>query len=163
MSDEINIFEEVDFDEGSDNPFGLEPGTHEVTISEVKIERSSNGNLGLWLTFSDDNGKTIRKWTTMPEADQDDITRKRNTSFLRLLFRNLELPEEKWKKLQPDDFIGMDCVIIVKPQKNNPEYNQVSKITRGGSATGEGGMDDLTGFSMEKAAVGAPDDGGLKF
>jgi len=162
MSDEINIFDDVDFDEGSDNPFGLDVGTHEVTISDVKVERSSKGNLGLWLTFSDDSGKTIRKWTTMPEKDQDDVERKRNTSFLRLLFRNLEIDEAKWKKLQPDDFIGLDCVIIVKQQTNNPEYNQVSKITRGGNAgAGMDGMDEFVGASS--VAADAPDDGGYKF
>lgn len=126
----MSIFDDVDFDEGSDNPFGLEPGTYEVTISEASIERSKNANLGLWLTFSDENGKSIRKWTTMPEKDQEDDVRKRNTSFLRLLLRNLDIPEDRWAVLTPDDFIGIDCVVVVTPQSNNPEYNQVKKISR---------------------------------
>jgi hypothetical protein len=143
-----NIFAGIDFDEGSDNPFGIEPGTHEVVISAVSIERSEKGNLGLWITFSDESGKTIRKWTTMPEKSQDDVARKRNTSFLRMLLNQLELPEEKWKKLLPNDMIGMECVIIVKPQTNNPEYTQVSKITRDrkhGSDMGIGEFDSPTG------------------
>lgn len=125
-----NIFSDIDWDEGSDNPFGLDPGTYEVTISNAVIERSANGNLGLWLTFSNDGGKSIRKWATLPEKSQDPETRKRNTSFLRLLMKNLELPQERWANLEPADFEGMDCVITVAPQKNNPEYNQVTKITR---------------------------------
>jgi hypothetical protein len=125
-----NIFSGIDFEEGSDNPWGLESGTHKVSISNTEITRSEKGNLGLWLTFSDDEGKTIRKWTTMPEPEQDIVVRKRNTSFLRVLLNNLEIPRDRWEKLEPDDFIDLQCVIIVKPQANNSDYYQVSKITR---------------------------------
>lgn len=160
---EENIFSGIDFDEGTDNPWGLDAGTHEVELSNAEVERSGKGNLGLWITFSDDEGKTIRKWTTMPEKEQDDATRKRNTSFLRVLLNNLEIPRNKWENLEPDDFIGIKCVIIVKPQRDNPDYMQVSKITRvGGSSPNEnfGGLDEFKG-GVTKETV--PADGGLAF
>lgn len=159
MSDNASIFSDIDFDQGSDNPFGLDPGTYEVTISEASLERSQNQNLGLWLTFSADNGKSIRKWTTMPEAGQDPATYSRNTSFLRLLFRNLEIPEDQWDKLQPEDFYGIDCVIVVAPQKKNPEYNQVTKIARAkGTAT-----QSAAPLDFGKTADAVPADGGFTF
>jgi hypothetical protein len=165
----MSIFGDINFNEGTDNPFGLEPGTHKVSISEATIERSAKENLGLWLTFSDDNGKTIRKWTTMPEPDQDEATRKRNTSFLRLLLKNLEIPEDRWGELTPEDFIGIDCVIVVTVQSNNPEYNQVKKISRthaGGqfrtNSPTEYGSDGLGEF-MQKGGDDIPPGGGLGF
>jgi len=136
MTDTDNIFGAINFDEGDDNPWGLPTGTHEVSISNAEIDRSGNGNLGLWLTFTNDEGKSIRKWTTMPEPEQDDVTRKRNTSFLRVLLNNLKIPKDKWTKLEPDDFVDLQCVITVKPQANNPDYMQVGKITRVEDSTG---------------------------
>lgn len=132
----MSLFSDVNFDEGSDNPFGLEAGTHEVSISKVEMERSQNGNLGLWLTFTNDDKKSIRKWITMPEKDQEVDVRKRNTSFLRLTLRQLEIPESKWDKLEDTDFLGLECVIVVAPQKDNPDYYQIKKIARSkGSGT----------------------------
>jgi hypothetical protein len=141
----VSIFDDVNFDEGTDNPFGLDVGTHDVSISEASIERSSKGNLGLWLTFSDSNKKSIRKWTTMPEPDQEEDVRVRNTSFLRLLLKSLEIPEDRWGKLTPDDFIGIDCVIVVTQQSNNSEYNQVKKIARS-HANSRYGTDSSTAY-----------------
>lgn len=154
----MSLFSDINWDEGSDNPFGLDPGTYETTISEASIERSANGNLGLWLTFSDDNGKTIRKWTTMPEEGQDPKEYSRNTSFLRLLLRNLEIPESRWSSLTPDDFVTLDAVVIVAPQKKNPEYNQITKITR---AKGTSSHKPTVDLDFTKTEV--PDDGGYKF
>lgn len=132
-----NIFAGVNWAEGTDNPFGLEPGAYEVTISETEVTRSEKGNLGLWVQFSTDAekeeagvSKSIRKWVSLPEKSQTAQIRSRNTSFLRLLMRNLEIPEENWDTLDPADLVGIDCVIIVRPQKNNPDYMQVSKISR---------------------------------
>jgi len=166
----VSIFDEVNFDEGTDNPFGLDPGTYDVSISEASIERSSKGNLGLWLTFSDSRGKNIRKWTTMPEKDQDDETRQRNTSFLRLLLRSLEIPEERWGELTPEDFIGIDCVVVVTPQSNNSEYNQVKKVARSkansrystDSSTVYGSDEGLSEF-MKKGGDDVKPVGGLGF
>jgi hypothetical protein len=143
-----NIFSNVNFDEGSDNPWGFDPGTYEVTVSDVSSERSKNQNLGLWVTFSGDEGKSIRRWVSMPEPSQDDVTRKRNTSYLRAFLNQLEIPKERWTKLEPDDFIGIDCTIIVRAQADNPEYMKVSKITRdhkGGSDMGIREFDSPTG------------------
>lgn len=165
----MSIFDEVNFDEGTDNPFGLDVGTHEVTISEASIERSSKGNLGLWLTFSDENKKSIRKWTTMPEKDQETDVRQRNTSFLRLLLRSLEIPEDRWGELTPEDFIGIDCVITVTQQSNNADYNQVKKISRSranssystdsSTVYGDPGLSDF----MKKGGDDVPAGGGLGF
>jgi hypothetical protein len=153
MSDTDNIFGGIDFDEGDDNPWGLPTGTHEVSISNAEIDRSGNGNLGLWLTFTNDEGKSIRKWTTMPEKEQDDVTRKRNTSFLRVLLNNLKIPREKWEKLEPDDFIDLQCVITVKPQQNNPDYMQVGKITRQEGPSG-GSLNGLDAFAKQPSSSG---------
>lgn len=157
MTDNASIFQGINWDEGSDNPFGLEPGIYETTISEAKIERSEKGNLGLWLTFTDDNKKSIRKWTTMPEPDQDKETYARNTSFLRMLLRSLEIPEGKWGDLEPADFETLDCTIVVNPQKKNPEYNQISKITR----TALNKQSSVAFSNSGSTAV--PEDGGFKF
>ena len=123
-----SIFSDINFDEGSDNPFGLEKGTHEVVVSEAKIERSEKGNLGLWVTFSAEDGKSIRKWTTMPEPDQPDETRQRNVSFLRLFLRQLSIPESQWAQLNPEDLVGIEAVITVVPQKDS-DYFSVKKIS----------------------------------
>lgn len=145
MTDNDNIFSDINWDEGSDNPFSLEPGIHKTTISNATIERSVKGNLGLWLTFSDAEGKSIRKWATMPEASQSAEDYKRNTSFLRLLLRNLEIPESEWSSLEPDSFIGIDAVVTVSPQRNAPEFNQVGKIVRTHSKPDEDDGDDKVG------------------
>lgn len=170
MSDNNVEEEEVEYniggiawDEGSDNPFGLDPGVHRVTISEAKISRGKpkadnpRGNLGLWLTFTNEDGESMRKWTTLPEDDQDRITKKRNISFLRLLNRNLEIPEEAWGSLSPEMYEGLDCVITVSVQKKNPEYNQIDKIARDHGDTG--GSDEFA-FSAVKET---PTDGGFQF
>jgi ABC-type Fe3+ transport system substrate-binding protein len=158
----MSLFADVDWDQGSDNPFGLDPGTYEVTISDAEVERSEKGNLGLWLTFSAENGKSIRKWITMPEKNQDADTYSRNTSFLRLTLKQLEIPEGSWDDLAPEDFIGLDCVIIVSPQKKNPEYNQISKLSRAKGTPTQGTSSTGDGFgAFTKPEV--PSDGGFKF
>ena len=63
----------------------------------------------------------------MPEKDQDDDTRKRNTSFLRLLLKQLGVPESAWTSLNPDDLVGIEARIVVTPQKDS-DYFQVKKI-----------------------------------
>lgn len=166
---ETNIFASVDWDEGSDNPFGLDPGTYEVTISETEVTRSEKGNLGLWVQFSTDAeredagvSKSIKKWVSLPEKTQDVQTRKRNTSFLRLLMRNLEIPEERWEKLDPADLIGLDCVITVVPQKNDPQYMQVRKISRGRGTSIPTGVSGMAEFGKPQD-LDVPVDGGYKF
>lgn len=154
MTDNTGIFQGINWDEGSDSLF-LDPGTHETTISDASITRSEKGNLGLWLTFTDDKGMSIRKWTTMPEEDQDKDVYARNTTFLRILLNTLEVPKARWDSLEPSDFVGLDCVIVVSPQKKNPEYNQISKMTR------STGTAPVTKFTADHANV--PDDGGFKF
>lgn len=159
-----SLFSDVNFDEGSDNPFGLEAGTHEVEISKAELARSSSPakNLGLWLTFTNDKGKSIRKWITMPEKDQDDETRERNTSFLRLTLRQLEIPETRWDKLTNEDFIGLECVIVVVPQKDS-EYFQIKKISRkkGSGAPGVTYGKEWTPNDLPKHPVGAESDPGF--
>jgi len=153
----MSIFSDVNFDEGSDNPFGLESGDYDVVVSEAKIERSEKGNLGLWVTFSAENGKSIRKWTTMPESDQEEETRKRNTSFLRLLLKQLGVPQDRWNQLDPEDLVGIEARIIVVPQKDS-DYFQVKKITP--RITGDH-SDGLQEFMSKSDDV--PAGGGLGF
>lgn len=157
----MSIFSDINFDRGSDNPFGLEPGTYETVISEAFLERSQSKALGLWVTFSAEDGKSIRKWVTMPEEDQDQKTYDRNVSFLKLFFKNLEIPEEQWAKLNPDDLIGIECVITVTPQKKNPEYNQVNKITRKGKGMSPSTASDNMDIFRQPGNV--PSDGGFKY
>jgi hypothetical protein len=134
----MSLFSDVNFDEGSDNPFGLTEGTYAATISEANVSRSESGNLGLWLTFTADGKKSIRKWVTLPEKTQDEETRARNTSFLRMILKNLGIPRDVWETLEPDHFIGIECTIIVVPQPNS-EYFQVRKIMAKGSASNMSG------------------------
>lgn len=167
-------FGDVDWSKGSDNPFGIpcgpngKPALHAVSISSAWIEKSKNDNLGLYVEFSNDEGETIRKWCTLPvgqatadsygiEAD-DEKTYKRNTSFLRLLFRNLEIPEEDWTAVvkNPELLVGLDCVITVAPQKD-PQYNQVTRIVRAKAHTSEG----VVAFQGSNMSVAA--DGGESF
>lgn len=130
MSEDQGLFSDVDFAEGDDNMFGFPNGIHEVVISGCEKTRSEKGNLGLWLTFSNDHGKSIRRWISLPEKEQDPETRSRNTGFLKLALNQLEIPKERWSELTPDDFEGIECVITVQQQKKNPEYQQVSKMAR---------------------------------
>lgn len=159
-----SLFGGVNFDEGTDNPWGLDPGTHHVSISEVEKTTSRNDNLGLWLTFSNEDGQSIRKWITLPTEDMDPADRKRNTSYLRVVLNSLEIPQDRWTKLAREDFIGLDCVIVVARQKENPEYTQIKKISRdkGGRANaGSDNMDDFTAtrYSDEEIKAG----GGMPF
>jgi hypothetical protein len=96
----------------------------------------------------------------MPEKGQEPDVYARNTSFLRLFLRNLEIPEDQWEALDPDDMIGLDCVIVVRPQKNNPEYMQVTKITRQKGTPAQSSDGNLD-FSALGSSV--PDDGGASF
>jgi hypothetical protein len=145
----MSLFSDVDFSEGTDNPFGLTKGTHAVTISDAKVSRSEVGNLGLWLTFTGDGKKSIRKWITLPEKTQDAETRARNTSFLRMILKNLGIPEfdaegkNIWKALESSHFIGIECTIIVVPQPNS-EYFQVKKIMAKGTVPNTNGPTDWT-------------------
>jgi hypothetical protein len=162
MTDNASIFSDINWDEGSDNPFGLGPGTYETTISEATIERSEKGNLGLWLTFSSEDGKSIRKWITMPESGQSQSDYSRNTSFLRMSLRSLEIPEAKWPILEPNDFIGLDCIITVAPQKKNPEYNQITKLVRAGVSLPTGSSNGASSY-VKPDHTTVPADGGYSF
>lgn len=139
-----DIFAKINFDEGTDNPWQLTDGVHDVTISNAQITYSKSGNLGMWLTFQNDKGQQIRRWTAFPEDGQDPNTRSKNISYMRMLFRQLEIPENKWNKLEPNDFIGIECIIIVKPQSMKPgqteQYYQVVKITRKKAPAPGGGL-----------------------
>lgn len=149
---------EVEWDEGSDNPFGLDPGIYEGTIAEVELVRGKakegkpRGQLGLWLTCQDsDSENTIRRWVSLPEKDvQTRAEYKRNISYLRVINNDLEIPQSRWNKLSIDDYQGLPIVFEVTKQKKNPEYNQVSKMS-----LKKEGVGDMPAF--DKSAGGSSD------
>ena len=120
-----------------DDPFGLPPGTHAVTITKVEIkDNKDKTKKGLFITFSsqEDPTKNISNWNTLPNGNDpaawgpDDH---RALSFLKRTFKQLEIPESRMDSVTPDDLIGMDCVITVTEGSNG--FMNVRKIARQGS------------------------------
>lgn len=131
MSDSADIFTDLNWDDVSDNPFGLDPGVHETTISEAKIDKSSKGNLGLWVTFTSDNKRSIRKWLSMPETGQDSETFDRNLSYLKFfLSKQLQIPKSELNNVMnnPSELIGTEVTLTVAPQNGSDEYMAIKKI-----------------------------------
>ncbi len=118
----------VDIAGADDDPFGLPDGDHKVVISDVVVKESSKGTTGLQITFSDPaTGKSVSMWNTIPV--KDDPNAERNASYLKMTLRNLGVPEDRMNSVRKEDLVGQDALIRVRPQKNNPDYKQISVLS----------------------------------
>lgn len=132
----MGLFDGLDVASAADNPFEVDPGTYHCVVTGVEAKPTQNGDkvgLNLEYTINDDdspmNGRKITEWKHIPQpADPSNPTSKEAmaASFLKQRLGNLGVPESRMNDVEPDDLIGIECIVSVK---KNGEYTNVTKVT----------------------------------
>lgn len=144
----MGLFDGLDVASAADNPFEVEPGTYHCVVTGAEARPTQNGDkvgLNLEYTIQDEdspmNGRKIMEWKHIPQPDDpSNPTAKEATamSFLKQRLSNLGIPETRMNDVEPDDLIGIECVVTVK---KNGEYTNVTKVTLDEGSSGEFSFD----------------------
>lgn len=136
----MSLFGDLDVAAAADDPFSIENGTYEATVSKVEVKDSANGEKrGLFITYTvtdEDSpmlGRSVSEWKTIPKVNNPaNITSEeaRDLSFLKMRLSSLGVPESAMNSVQEDDLIGIDVIITVK---RNNEYTNVTRVSPVGS------------------------------
>lgn len=121
MDDEV----EVDFSAATSGEFEpLPPGDYEVTVDECKGGESASGNPKVVFVFKLDeplDGFTSTLFKHCPATG-------RGAGILRDVLRGLGFDVDKMTKFNPADAEGKQAIVTVRFQKDNPEFNEVTKV-----------------------------------
>lgn len=131
----MSLFGDLDIAAAADDPFNIDEGVYEGTISAVtKKESNDKTKKGLVITYTvtDEEspmiGRKIDEWKNLPQpADPHNMTpeEERDVSFLKMRLKSLGVAEEDMNTVEPEDLIGTDVVFTVKKKG---EYTNVVKV-----------------------------------
>lgn len=122
----------------------ITPDTYACVISNVEAkltkgnpEQGKLPKLGMTIvytiTYGPKKGLSTQEWKWLPrpeDAEANEGDKAKALSFLKARLEGLGIPEDRMNTLEPDDLIGLECLVTVKPQKNNPEYTTVGAVKR---------------------------------
>lgn len=133
----MGLFGDLDVESAADDPFKVEPGVYEATVTDVAVGPTKDGSkTGMTIIFTisptdeDNAGKTVREWKQIPmPADPKKLSAddKRAMSFLKSRLLDLGIPETRVNDVLPEDLIGKEVTITVKQGKN--DFMNVSRVT----------------------------------
>lgn len=131
----MSLFGDLDFDKASDDPFAVPDNSYVCYLTSVKVGPTKAGDkVGMTLTYTIDegphSGKQITEWKNIPQPvnpkspSDDDL---RAMSFIKQRLIGLGVPAERISEVQPDDLVGIKCVVAVK---NKDGYTNVRSCTK---------------------------------
>lgn len=119
----------VDFGAARDDDFGpVAPGTYEAVIEECRPSTSKAGNPTVVFRFRlvEDgvNGRVLFRHCP---------TSGNGAGILRSTLRGLGFDVDSMTSFNPAEAEGIECRLDVGIQKNNPEFNEVKRVTLDGT------------------------------
>jgi hypothetical protein len=133
----MGIFGDLDVQAAADDPFAVDDGTYNATISACEVKPTKDETkTGLILTYTitdegNMTGRKVSEWKQIPKPG--DSNADSAASWLKQRLLSIGIPSDRINSFEPDDAIGIDVVITVK---NNNGYANVNKVVlAGGSAS----------------------------
>lgn len=137
-----SIFGDLDVANAEDNPFEVEAGTYEATVTDVQVKPTAKGDktgliLEYTITDESNNGKKVSEWKEIPDKNSPNAARA--ASFLKMRLASLGVPEGRMNDLQTDDLMNLDVVVTVTKStgKDGTVYTNVNKVVLNEGNTGD--------------------------
>ncbi len=147
----MSLFGDLDVASAADDPFKVEDGWHEATLTEaeVKQQKQDPSKYGLALTYEvtsgENAGSNISEWKNYPKpADPKNptATEKRDLAFIKKRLLSLDIPESRMNSLDIEDLKGIE--VYVKVQTKGEYQNIVDMKVNDGSmdlgSSSDGGL-----------------------
>lgn len=126
----MGLFDDFDGDVEEIAPasLGIPKGEYPAVLSHLIVEDTDGGKRLVFtytVTEGPYKGKTQREFKPLvvgkPQSDKD----VNSIAYIRQRLNSLGVPEEKHATTDPDDLIGIEVLMTLVPQKNDPSYNNV--------------------------------------
>lgn len=138
----MGIFGDLDVEAAADDPFAVDDGTYNGTITKCEAKPTKNGDkIGLTLeyTITDEGpmaGRKVSEWKHIPRSGDENAANA--ASFLKQRLISIGVPADRINSFEPEDALGTDVVFTVK---KNGEYTNVTRVALpdGGGSTSDGG------------------------
>lgn len=139
----MSIFGDLDIASAASDPFAVDDGTYEATLTKSSVEKSNKGGKGLTFeyTIHDSekdamNGRKISEWKTIPNTNPDGSFEDPDTaptfmSFIKQRLLSLGVPESEMNTVQPEELIGLEVIVTVATKtskKDSQDYQNVTKL-----------------------------------
>lgn len=130
----MGLFGDLDVASAADNPWDVDDGTYEVTVTSAKVGPTKDGKkkgLTLEYTITTEGkmkGRKVQEWKEIPQpADPQNLTPEedKQASFLKMRLSTLGIPEKQMNTIDTDDLVAIDAVITVQ---NKDGYTNVKKL-----------------------------------
>ncbi len=143
------LFDSYDLPDLADVPEyspGVPVGIYEVTVAHVETKEKDSGKF-LVITYtvteedSEHRGKSHQEWKRIPdrsEAGRSEAEITRDAQYLKKTLTSLGVPPEKQGSITADDLQGIEGVLELEQQRNNPNYRQVKSFSLNHGGTVEG-------------------------
>ena len=135
MSDEDNLFGELDIASANDNPFFKPDDTYICLVTAAQVRTSKKGNKGLALDYTiqegPKQGKKIQEWLTVPKvwelkgyetkedaenqtnhSDKIQENAERFMSFLKRRMKTFGIPAEEMNSITPEKLLNLGWVSV---------------------------------------------------
>lgn len=133
----MGIFGDLDVQAAADDPFAVDDGTYNATITKSEVKQSKDETkTGLMLTYqiTDEgsmNERKVSEWKTIPKPGDENADSA--ASWLKQRLLSIGIPADRINSFEPEDALGIDVVITVK---NNNGYANVNKVVLANEAAG---------------------------
>lgn len=130
----MGLFDEFEgeFAEIPDVIMGLPEGVHKCVLAGVNVEDKKTGKYLVFVyTAIEGNyvGKSHREFQRIvvgPALTDED---KQTMAYVKSRLSSLGVPVERMSTLTPDMITGIEVILTLVPQRNDPSYRNVSRVT----------------------------------
>ena len=110
---------------------GLPANTYEAMVSDVTTEQKDSG-LYLVITYAVTagpmKGKTHKEFQKMVVGRATTEKDQKTLQFIKTRLLSLGIPADRQNTVEPDDIVGVEVAITLVPQKDRPQYNNISRV-----------------------------------
>lgn len=127
----MGIFGDLDVEAAADDPFAIEDGTYNATITECSVkDNKDKTKKGLTFKYqiTDDgkmHGRKAQEWKNIPSSDDPQDVKDRDASYLKQRLLSIGIPADRINTFEPEDALGTDVVITVKNKDGFANVNRV--------------------------------------
>lgn len=130
----MGLFDEFEgeFAEIPDIVMGLPEGVYKCVVAGVTVEDKDSGKYLVFTytaTEGDYVGKSHREFQRIVVGPAMTPEDKQTMSYVKSRLSSLGVPVDRMNSLDADMITGTEIVLTLVPQKNDPRYRNVSRVT----------------------------------
>lgn len=122
---------DVDWDQVEEYNPNVTPGPHPFLVSNFVVEQKNSVPylvISYLITDGSQKGKTQKEYKRIP-LDISTEQGQRDAQYIQSRMISLGIPKDRINKVESEDVIGIEGIVTLVPQKNDPRYNNVAKVT----------------------------------